>query len=394
MRATHVCCIVYYCKLMACSQAISKFSFRPNAPSGHYQRHFDLALKDKLEPPPICMDVPGCEKHSKFERVTLQVPMVPLQSCFQQELEENPLMVNELHASIAQAEWSSQYYKHPVVTSNAGLSVLPWALYLDGVPFTKRDGCISFFGVNLLTRARHNIANLRKSDLCRCGCRGWCSLYPVLMAINWMLVCLATGELVDVSFIKILSTFASCRLRAALIHIKGDWKEICDSLGFPNWSSALHPCFCCFATRAELREIGSLNPDVPDSVVFEPKTHEQYERECDACEKHVRILDASTQQMVERELFYDRRKSGGHGRCLKRNIACLDLKAGDRLEPSIELMDVGQFEKLTPPTHCDFLARCEPNYYYAQKPALFSIYGLRVIFDWYRHSSHFAPWCL
>ena len=187
---------------------------------------------------------PGCEKHSKHERVTLKVPMVPLQSCFQLQLDENPLMINDLSTSIRQSEWTEQYYTHPVVTSNPRENVLPRALYLDGIPFNNRDGCISFYAVNLLTKAHHNIVNLRKSDTCRCGCRGWCSLFPILLAINWMMVCLATGQNVDVSFINVLFPFVVCQLRGALIHINGDWKEICGSLGFPTWASVLHPCFC------------------------------------------------------------------------------------------------------------------------------------------------------
>ena len=62
LKAAHIWCIAYYCKLMGCDEAISKFSFRPDAPSGNYQRHLDNVLRVVLEPPPICVDVPGCSK--------------------------------------------------------------------------------------------------------------------------------------------------------------------------------------------------------------------------------------------------------------------------------------------------------------------------------------------
>ena len=57
-----------------------------------------------------------------------------------------------------------------------GTDVHPLALYVDGVRHTKRDGVIGFFIYSLVTPRRHLCVAVRKSDLCRCGCRGWCSM--------------------------------------------------------------------------------------------------------------------------------------------------------------------------------------------------------------------------
>ena len=55
--------------------------------------------------------------------------------------------------------------------------VHPSALYVDHVgSTTKRDGVVGFFIYSLVTQRRHLRVAVRKSDLCRCGCRGWCSL--------------------------------------------------------------------------------------------------------------------------------------------------------------------------------------------------------------------------
>ena len=37
---------------------------------------------------------------------------------------------------------------------------------------------------NLVSGARHLVAVLKKKDLCRCGCRGWCSIRPIKHSAN------------------------------------------------------------------------------------------------------------------------------------------------------------------------------------------------------------------
>lgn len=46
-------------------------------------------------------------------------------------------------------------------------------------------------------------------------------------------------------------------------------------------------------------------------------------------------------------LFYDNRKSGAHGRALREDIPELNLKKGDRVEPSKMLLDIGGFNRLS-----------------------------------------------
>ena len=47
-------------------------------------------------------------------------------------------------------------------------------------------------------------------------------------------------------------------------------------------------------------------------------------------------------------LSYDKRDEGARGRALLRPFPELGLEAGDRLEPHLELMDVGKFELVAP----------------------------------------------
>jgi hypothetical protein len=65
----------------------------------------------------------------------------------------------------------------------------------------------------------------------------------------------------------------------------------------------------------------------------------------------VYIATVEVQQSVYRLLIY---KKANRGRCLKKPLRVLGLKAGDRLEPSGSVPDVAQFERLQPPFWCVF----------------------------------------
>ncbi len=61
------------------------------------------------------------------------------------------------------------------------------------------------------------------------------------------------------------------------------------------------------------------------------------------------VADQRTQALIAGLLDYDRKRNGSRGRALTGDMPLLGLRAGDRLEPSLDLTDVSQFEKLVPP---------------------------------------------
>eukprot|EP00969_Alexandrium_andersonii_P121853 5387748-Alexandrium_andersonii.AAC.1 len=40
---------------------------------------------------------------------------------------------------------------------------------------------------------RHLCAVLRKSEMCKCGCRGWCSVFSVFLMIRWAFESMGSG---------------------------------------------------------------------------------------------------------------------------------------------------------------------------------------------------------
>jgi len=103
-------------------------------------------------------------------------------------------MARLLDTAIAAQHLPPTYDTHPVKTSAPpGVPVFPIALYVDAVPFSRYDSAVGFYGYCMLTGIRHLFAALRKCDLCKCGCGGWCSYYPVFLMIAWSLVAGAKG---------------------------------------------------------------------------------------------------------------------------------------------------------------------------------------------------------
>ena len=137
----------------------------------------------------------------------------------------------------------------------------PICLYVDGIPLHRRDGVLAFFVYNMISEKRHLVTAFRRSQLCRCGCKGWCSLYMLWTLLAWSFDCLAQG-------IWPARRHDSCAfgsgdegresksghtmMQGALLHAKGDWAEFAHTMALMSWSSFLHPCFRCFSSLDQM----------------------------------------------------------------------------------------------------------------------------------------------
>ena len=132
--------------------------------------------------------------------------------------------------------------------------------------------------------------------------------------------------------------------RGAVLQVKGDWSEFARTLGFPSWGHTLRPCIFCDCSREEWLAV--LDDWSFDDPPFTLTTHEHYDRSCNSCEL-TRDLSREDHDLLKGLLSYDRRRDGGHGRCLTRGAPHLGLEEKDRLEPSPSLADVGLFETIS-----------------------------------------------
>ena len=161
---------------------------------------------------------------------------------------------------------------------------------------------------------------------------------------------------------------------AAVVHIKGDWAEFCNTLGFPTWQSKQRPCLMCNAEQARLYEHEGASPT---GLPWHTNTPSDYDQACRRCEIKVTIETVANRNVIAAALHYDKRKDGCRGRALRRDVA--GLLAGDRLEPSDTIMDVADFESLQLPVTVTFWRSSRQTFVLHRNPLLCSeAFGLSV----------------
>lgn len=351
LSSKHCCVLAYHASRAGASGPCSKFAMPPNSQSGHFQRKLDKYLETaNATAHSYHLDVPGHSKH-EAARCVHKLPVIPPHEALDREVLESPTLARELVESCEKSEWAANYLGHPVVQRHPPGSVYPLVLYLDGVPFTKHDGFLAFWIYNLISNKRHLLAILRKSDMCACGCKRWCSLQPIYSWLHWSLAALGNGIMpshrhdgsafgADEDHRSLLA--GSTIAKGAIVMIKGDWAEFALSLGFPTWAHATHPCPFCVCRKSQMFIADNLSPI---SFPFPLKTHEGYLEACRVAEHWVLVTEVDRAALLV-ILRYDKRDDGSRGRALIENYPPLFLEKGDRLEPSMSLNDVAQFESL------------------------------------------------
>ena len=83
-----------------------------------------------------------------------KLPTIPVHESLQRECISKPGMEDIVAKAYEDGQLPSCYTGHPVAIKNSFRSI-PGAIYLDGLPTTKRDGVLCVTVVNLLTGTRH-----------------------------------------------------------------------------------------------------------------------------------------------------------------------------------------------------------------------------------------------
>ena len=124
-------------------------------------------------------------------------------------------------------------------------------------------------------------------------------------------------------------------VRGFILAFRGDWLEYADTLGVPRWSNAEHPCPLCPATQDTMFDYrGSASRAF---LAIGKKNWDTYCNAASQCEI-VRYLSLAQWRYARSILTF---KASKGGRVLTMDWPELGLLAGDRLEPSMEVLDVG-----------------------------------------------------
>lgn len=367
LSAKQACCLAYFAAGAGCPGPISKLAMRPDSPSGHFSRHFDRALAcDSGRVDLYSFDVPG-HNRSEAARASIEVAAIPVQEHLAAVALANPELLSTLQQKVESRALPPCYYSHPVVQDAhaAGEQCLPLALYVDSTPFARQDSVVGVFVYDLITNVRCLLTCLRKSELCKCGCGGWDSMFPVWLFAEWCLRSCATGRYPGArhdgrTFTEgdaVRSSLAGMTLgfRAAVLFLKSDWSEWGSSFGFASHATRSDPCALCTATADTMYDITGYSAlGMPSPA----KNWSWYQSACGKCEL-VREVSTTVRDHCLAHLEADRRKDGARGYALRAAVPALHLAKGDRLEPTAALVDTDKLSTTPCPATLIFWRRSQ-----------------------------------
>ena len=345
LSAKDLCTSMWFLERMGHSEA-RPFALAPTSQSGKFQEKLNKAFDFKALDKQLYDIYVPLRSWRTAKREVQVVKAQPAHESVWRELDEDPGLLDRWRTLVrTEHEWVKQYNEHPLVVGKSleeKETIMGGALYMDGAAFANRDSLFVFTIRLLGSRQRHLCFTLRKSNLCDCGCAGWCSFFSMFSYIAWSLQALKTRTYPasrhdgnDLDGERSSLAGKNHEVCVVICDILGDWKEFASSWGFPNWASLL-PCFLCKVSKLQM-----LSPKC--QVVMREDC--EYHDECDACEVWVAISSKKMQQEIRLKLMTD---STRKGLCLTQDVNSTrpKLLKGDRLEPTCDFADVHQIEEM------------------------------------------------
>jgi hypothetical protein len=359
------CCTLMHWAEKAGVTEAKAYATQPNTSGGHASRKLRAALGHVACTDLYEADVPGHSRHD-LERTTHVVSFLPMHEQIAKSLRDTPGSLTKLAELKATGDLPRAYVEHPVVLGNPDEPVIPIAIFMDAVPYSHTDSVLGCWGLNVLTGERFLFAVVRKRNICRCGCKGWCTYHVVFEVAAWSLSALAkkewpherhTGDPWLPSDTKRASMAGEpLPHRCACIYVKGDWAEYSHTFGLPAWNDGLRACFACAGCGPDLFVHAG---NGPESLRWHCNSPGDYAAACDRCEHRVTITTVAQRARLAGLLRWDKRIRGG--RCLARDVPEFGLLADDRLEPSRGCPDVGAFASLHLPVEVVFWRRTDDS---------------------------------
>ena len=325
------------------------YALKPTSQTGKFQRKLDTALDlEKTDASLYPVKAPLKDIRTGY-RTCADVLAQPAHEALCLEVEENARVLDSWRQNIDEAaDWIKQYDEHPLVvnaTREQKMRILPVTIYMDGAEYNKKDGLIVFTVRFSFSRKRHLCWAVRKTNVCECGCGGWCTLYAFFDFVRWSLEALQAGRWParrhdggELDAARLAKASTDMLFKAVVIDICGDWKEFSASWGFPAWNSYF-PCFCCSTDRKEM-----LNAQ----AVVRVRSDEEYENTCRDSEIIIAVTSKELQEEIKFALLDDAKAKG---RVVSKDIptSIPKLLKGDRIEPSAERPDTHAIDVVADP---------------------------------------------
>ena len=319
--------------------------------TGKYQRKLDAAYHFDYSDADLYPLQTPLRNHITGEREKDTIWLQPIHESLAKELDDLPELVEEWENTVGEpGSWIPAYEEHPAVqgaSNEERKSLFPIAVYMDATKFLLRDSLLVMTVHLLFSTQRHLVFAVPKSSLCDCGCSGWCSLFPIYVAIYWSLMAALQGlkptkrhdgDALDAARTDVAGQLV--RYKFVVLDYAGDWSEIATRWAFPSWSATLG-CFLCRSSQAQLRDA---------THIVATKPADEYFDDAARCEVWVVVNTMQLRMAIRFSLIDDGPRKG---RVLKSDespwIRLAGLRKFDRLEPTQQLLDVHDFDKKTIP---------------------------------------------
>ena len=190
LSAKSVCILAYLAAGAGAVGPAKDVGCRPAA--GHFQRRIDDSTLFKVEPERT-YDV-RVPRHDRLEndRVVTEIPFVPPHESIEEELAASVAAADTLATMCREQEL------HPnMFPASSGTLECTWhgvaAGHLRGLDSVLNAGILRIFVVNIVTSSRHLVGTMRKTGICKCGCRGRCSIFCVAEFVKWTCSAMTSG---------------------------------------------------------------------------------------------------------------------------------------------------------------------------------------------------------
>ena len=355
LSAKSACILSHWASKAGMTGRSATIGLPPDRTGGVYSSHFDkiTGLDDLMHQQWYRVPIPV---HCKYDgsRTIKEFACQPVHVSLAEEIADSKDFFQSLRKAVSENSFSTAYTSDELVRSSPPGTIVPIGIYLDGVKYQNRDSTLGIWAINLATNRRHLMLCLPKRSLCRCGCRGWCSLDPALRFVEWTFTAMRIGKYPASFFDGPWRTQVGADVAgedlgflAVCCILKADWAEFSGTLGFRSWAHHEHACFRCWATGGPAGTWQQTSGIDVLTIPWAERSWQDLVLACDRAEVIATINNAADQMYLVDRLQYDKRPRGNAGRCVKEQIDRFSLEIGDRLEPSIELLNVGDLEACT-----------------------------------------------
>jgi len=138
---------------------------KPWQSSGNYQKKLDRAFDFASQRTGYySLRIPG-HPRSGSARDVMTIPMKLPHETLGSDLEDDPSILFKTDEMKRKGLLPPCYTENPVVKAGRGGTVVPLALYMDGVQYSNTDSCVGMWLVNLATQRRSLITATQKSPV-------------------------------------------------------------------------------------------------------------------------------------------------------------------------------------------------------------------------------------